>query len=114
MDIKRFDIIDGPDIGMICDAMKYVFNDKVVIPIKFDIISWHPTSPTTDGCAKTLLDTRKTKIEGIKHIGRTGHRLKLIGRLEARFSVSFSPYQFAAVYDTVTHKGSIEISCMPD
>ena len=110
MNTRRFDIIDGPNRDMIFEAMKYVFDDGVVIPIKFDIVSWYSMPPTTDGCTKALLNTKRIKIEEIKHIDETGHMLKLAGCLEAKLSTEFLPYQFESLYNTATRKGSIKIA----
>lgn len=111
MSAKRFDIIGGPSRDVIFDAMKHYIDKEVIIPVRFDIVSWYSAPPTTDGCTKTLLDIQRVEIEEIKQ--EKGYKLKLGGRLEAKLSEAYLPYQFAAVYDTATCRGSIEITRIP-
>lgn len=94
---KIFDIINGPDKGLLFNACRYAYDDKVYVNIKFAVILRNTLEPE-------LMDLQNIKIVGIKYTNNCGEHLCIDGKC----TVTGENYNFNAFYDTKKRRGVIK------
>ncbi len=93
--IHRFNIENGPSMGLLVDAFKYAYDETVKIPVTFVVAKGY-TAPLGDpGCAFEPLEMNATCITTLQHECGNSHSFNIEGNCR----VALGKEHFETVYD---------------